>query len=103
GQFKASSGIGQIAFGLVDGGLECSRVQLSHDLVGFHLGIVIREKLLDVAGDLAADLDIDDGIQLAGGSNNLSEVSTRHEAGLVLGSIVMVAREIPNAAADGGG
>ena len=47
----------------MDGGLEDGRVQLGDDLVGLDQGIEVGEQLGDVAGNLAPDLDVEDGVQ----------------------------------------
>ena len=58
--------VGEIAFGLSDRGLKKRRINLRDHLAGFDLRIKIGKQFRDVAGDLAADLDIDHGIERAG-------------------------------------
>src|SRR5262249_45642364 len=85
----------------MDCGLKYRRVQLRHHLVGFDQRIEIGVELQNIAGDLAADLDVDPGVQLAAGGHRLDQIAPGCRRGLVLRRFGMIPREIPNSAADG--
>src|SRR6185312_1787843 len=54
---------------LVDLRLEDLRVDAGDDLVLLHLGVEVGVELLDLTGDLGADLDRDHRVQGAGGGD----------------------------------
>ena len=97
-QFEGGFGVGQVPFGLMNGGLEDGRVQLGDDLVGFDQGIVVGEQLGDVAGNLAADLDVEDGIQLAAGGHHLGQIAAGDARSLILRRLGVVVLEVHHAA-----
>ena len=67
--------IGQLALGLIDIRLKDDRIDLRDHLPRFHDRIKIDEELLDIARDLAADLDVLDWIQCAGRRDGLGDRS----------------------------
>jgi len=81
-------------------GLENSRVQLRDDLIGFYECVVIGKELLDITGDLAADLDVDYRVERPAGSHDLGQVPTGDLGSLVLRRVVVVGFEIPEHAAE---
>ena len=74
---SAALRVREIAFRLVHGRLVDGRIDLRDDLPGFHRRIEIDEQLLDVAGDLAADLHVDDRIQRARRGHGLASSAPR--------------------------
>ncbi len=78
-------------------------VQLRDHLVGFDQRIEIREEFLDVAGDLAAELNVKDGIQLAVGGYGLGQVPARDQCRLILRRVGVVLAEIPDPGNNGRG
>ena len=91
GQLQCSLRAGKIAFGLSDRGLKKGRINLRHDLAGFHLRIKIREQLRDVPRDLAAYLYVDHGIECAGCGNRLRNWPARNRCSLIISSATVAA------------
>src|SRR5207244_65982 len=90
-ELERSLRAGQIALGLSDRGLKKSRINLRHDLAGFHLRIKIREQLRDVPRDLAAYLHVDHGIECAGCGNRLRNWPARNRCSLIISSATVAA------------
>ena len=57
---------GQVGFRPHDCGAKQRRLELGDDLPGAHLVVVVGAQAADRAGDLAADFDLDDGIERTG-------------------------------------
>jgi hypothetical protein len=75
--------ISQITFGLRDSCLEDRRVDLRYHLALLHRRIEVHEKLLNVAGNLTANLHIDDRVERAGRGHRLRDCATHDSHGLV--------------------
>ena len=75
---------GHITFRLRDRCLKQHRIDLGNDLTCFHLGIKIDKQLRDIAGNLASNLDVNDGIQGAGSGDGLRDRPTCHGRSLKL-------------------
>src|SRR5262249_53112700 len=75
----------QVGPGLVDLGLEDIRVDPSDDLVFLDDRVEVDLELLDLSGNLAADLDDDDGVEVAGGRDRGGEGASLNARGAVLG------------------
>ena len=94
-QFQSRLGIREIAFALVNDRRIRRRIDLRDNLPGLDLGIKIRVELKDIAGNLAAHLDVDHGIERSGGRHDLGDVSTSDGSGLILDRIGMRVFEVP--------
>ncbi len=58
-----------------DLGEDLHLVELGEDLAGVHLGVDVGVELGDDAGGLAFDLDLEDGLDLAGGDDGAGNVA----------------------------
>src|SRR6266498_3902603 len=54
------------------------RTAARDDLALFHLGVEVGEELLDLTGDLRADLDRDDGVERPGGGDSGGQRAAGH-------------------------
>jgi hypothetical protein len=97
-QLERSLRIRQLAFRLIDVGLENDRIDLGDHLPRFHDRIKIREELLDIPRDLAANLDILHRIQCACRSDRLRNRAARNRHGLevLARTAVTLAKREPN-------
>ncbi len=93
-------GIGQLSLGFEHIDLVSGRINFRDDLVGFDDRVVVHEEFLDYAGDLAADLDVDDRTDLTGRGDHLGQIPARDRHGLILRGGVAPAGEVPGAAAN---
>ena len=71
------------------------RVDLRHDLPGFDGRVVVGKELLDIAGNLAAHLHVQHGIQRARGRDSLCDVTPRDGDRLVVDLIGAAVVPIP--------
>src|SRR5439155_15413256 len=74
-----------VGLGLGDLGLEDLGVDAGDDLVLLHDRVEVGEQLLDLAGDLAADLHEDHRVEVAGGRHGRGQGSALDPGGPVLG------------------
>ena len=63
-QLKGSACAGEVAFGLRNARLENGGIDLSHHLPRLHRRIEIDEQFLNITRDLAADLHVDDRVEV---------------------------------------
>ena len=90
-EFERGPGVGDIAFGLRHARLENRRIDLCHYLSRLHRRIKIDKKLLDVSGNLAADLHVHDRVERAGGGDRLCDRAACDGGGLVFSRAVSTA------------
>ena len=77
--------------GLRNARLENGGIDLGHDLPRLHRRIKIDEQLLNITGDLAADLHVDDRVESTGGGDRLRDCAPRDGGRLIFGLTVSAA------------
>jgi hypothetical protein len=72
-ELVVGGGVGEVGLGGAEAVFVGGGVDEGEDVAGFDAGVIVDEDLLDEAGDLGADLDGGNGLELAGGGDVLGE------------------------------
>ncbi len=83
-EFQCRLGVREIAVALMHNRRIRRRIDLRDNLPGLHLGVKIGVELEDVAGNLAAHLDVDHRIKRSRGGHDLGDISAGDGSSLIL-------------------
>ena len=99
-QFQGRLRIGEVTLGRMEVGLIDTRIDLRDHLPIRHRRIEVHVQFGDRAGNLAADRDIRDRVELARRGDKLRHVAAGDRGGQVLGRVVLAELHVPNAKPD---